>query len=507
VFAVGSVGARAFYNRTMADLHTAAQIRRIDHAAIVHGRISGLELMQRAAEAAFACLVRRWPAVRRVLVLAGTGNNGGDALLVAERALRRGLEVEVIGLPGARSGDAVRACGRFHAAGGVIQEAAPDTSISRADVVVDGLFGTGLSRPIEGIAARLVQQINETSMPVLALDVPSGLDADTGAPLGPCVRADATITFVGWKRGLFTGDALDLCGTTELATLDVPARAFADVAVDAQLIETSILDRLPARPRNALKGLFGHVLVIGGDLGMGGAARLCGEAALRCGAGLVSVATRSAHRVALHAGRPELMVRGVDDAAALAALFDGTDVLALGPGLGRADWGRALWNAALDSARPAVIDADALNLLAASPRALPAGSVLTPHPGEAARLLGCAVANVQADRYAAVRELASRHAAVVILKGAGSLVGTPDGSVAVCRWGNPGMASGGMGDVLTGVVAALLGQGLDARDAACIGVALHARAGDLAAGSAPRGLLASDLFEPLRQLVNGMDRG
>ena len=493
------------YNRTMTALYTAAAVRRIDRAAIERCAIPGFVLMQRAADAAFASLERRWPTARRVLVLAGIGNNGGDALLVAERVLRGGFEVDVIGLPGERRGDALRAQDRFRAAGGVVRDAANDAPLPRADVVVDGLFGIGLARPLDGLAARLVERLNDGCMPVLALDVPSGLDADTGMPRGECVRADATITFVAWKRGLFTGDAFDCCGETELASLDVPADAFAGVAADSEFIEACIFDRLPPRHRNAHKGLFGHVLAVGGDHGMGGAVRLCGEAALRCGAGLVSVATRAAHVIALHAARPELMAHGVEDAEAIAPLLERADVVALGPGLGRGDWARALWDAALDRAKPTVVDADALNLLAASPRALPANSVLTPHPGEAARLLGCTIAQVQADRFAAAHELASRHAAVVVLKGAGSLVAAPDGRVAVCRGGNPGMASAGMGDVLTGVVAALLAQGLDAWDAARLGVAVHAKAGDLAAGSAPRGLLAGDLFDPLRRLLNGGD--
>jgi NAD(P)H-hydrate epimerase len=244
------------------------------------------------------------------------------------------------------------------------------------------------------------------------------------------------------------------------------------------------------------------VLAIGGDHGMGGAIRLAGEAALRCGAGLVSLATRESNVAAVIAGRPELMARGIEDARSLESLLAHATVIALGPGLGRSDWGVSLWRPAMSTALPLVVDADALNLLAAEPRTLP-NAVLTPHPGEAARLLGCDVAAVQSDRFAAVRALAERYAAVVVLKGAGSLIGGAHGRVAVCPWGNAGMATAGMGDVLTGVIAALLAQGLSPWDAACTGVALHARAGDVAAGDAPRGLVASDLFAPLRELANG----
>jgi NAD(P)H-hydrate epimerase len=247
------------------------------------------------------------------------------------------------------------------------------------------------------------------------------------------------------------------------------------------------------------------VLAIGGDRGTAGAIRLCGEAALRAGAGLVSVATQAEHIAALNAARPELMAHAVNGPQALQPLLARAGVLALGPGLGQGAWGHALWLAALDSGKPLVLDADGLNLLARDPRRFAQPAVLTPHPGEAARLLGATVAQVQADRFAAARALAARYGAVAVLKGAGSLVAEPDGRLDVCPWGNPGMASGGMGDLLTGIVAALLAQGCSAPEAARLGVGLHARAGDLAVrGEGERGLLASDLLAPLRRLLNGI---
>jgi ADP-dependent NAD(P)H-hydrate dehydratase / NAD(P)H-hydrate epimerase len=263
---------------------------------------------------------------------------------------------------------------------------------------------------------------------------------------------------------------------------------------------------LPMRSRDAHKGCHGHVLAIGGDHGTAGAIRLCGEAALRSGAGLVSVATQPEHLFALNAARPELMAHAVADPSALAPLLARASVLAVGPGLGRGSWGRALWQAALDSRLPRVLDADGLNLLAAAPRCFDGlAAVLTPHPGEAARLLDCDVAAVESDRFAAARALAKRYGGVLVLKGAGSLIADPDGGLAVCPWGNPGMASGGTGDLLTGIIAALLAQGCTAWQAACLGVGLHARAGDLAARDGERGLLASDLLIPLRHLLNGLD--
>ncbi len=483
-------------------LYTVEQVRRIDRQAMLRLGVTGFELMQRAATAAFALLRRRWPEARRLVLLAGSGNNGGDAFLLGVLALREGFAVEAIALTAASTGDAQQARAAFVAAGGRVTLAEASVTLQSADVHVDGLFGTGLTRAVDGAAANLIDALNASRHVVLALDVPSGLDADSGTRFGACVCADATISFVAWKRGLFTADAVDACGALELATLDLPDTAHAGIDADAELLDETIARVLAPRRGNVNKSTFGHVLVVGGEEGMGGAVHLCGEAAMRCGAGLVSVATRTSQVIALNAARPELMARGVDAAAELAPLLARAKVVAIGPGLGQGAWSRALFDAALASGNAMLIDADALNLLAQTPRALAIPVVLTPHPGEAARLLGCDIATVQRDRFTAVRAIATRYCAVVVLKGAGSLVADPQGRVALCRWGNPGMSTAGMGDVLSGVIAALLAQGLGAWDAARLGVALHARAGDLAAGDAPRGLLASDLFAPLRRLAN-----
>ena len=484
-------------------LYTAAQVRAIDACATGRFGIAAEVLMQRAAQAAFDVVRRRWPAARRLTLLAGGGNNGGDALLLGVLARTAGLEVDAVVCGEARGREAVRARLAFVAAGGRVLDAG--SPLPPGDVVVDGLFGSGLSRPIEGAAATLVGDVAGLHRPVLALDLPSGLDPDRGIARGPCIRADATVCFVAWKRGLFTADGPDACGTLELAMLDVPPEAYGEQPTQVELMQADT-DALPApRPRNSDKSRFGHVLAIGGDAGMAGAIRMTGEASLRCGAGLVSIATRGAHLAAINAARPELMAHAVEHVDDLVPLLARATVVAIGPGLGRGDWGRALLDAALASGKPLVLDADALNLLAANPRVLPPDCVLTPHPGEAARLLACDVAAVQGERFAAAGELARRHGAIVVLKGAGSLVAAPEGRIAVCPWGNPGMASGGMGDLLTGVIAALRAQHLSAWDAACTGVALHARAGDAAAQRGGRGMIASDLLSPLRRLVNGAD--
>lgn len=476
-------------------LFTTAQVRALDQAAI-DGGITGIELMERAARAALDALQRRWPQARKVCALCGPGNNGGDGFLVATLARAAGMQANVVATSEHSAGDAALARERFVREGGCMVTVAPD--LPDADVYVDALFGSGLNRAPAGDAAKLIQALNSQSRPVLALDVPSGLDSDTGVAFDPCVRAAATTCFVGWKRGLFTAQGADQCGERSLATLDIPANAYTDP--DATLL---VPMAVPPRPGDSHKGRYGHVLAVGGDLGAGGSVRMCGEAAARVGAGLVSIATREANVGAILGARPELMPHGVHVPRNLEPLLARASVLAVGPGLGRDDWGHGLWQAALDAGKPTVLDADGLNLLADHPRALPEACVLTPHPGEAAHLLATSIAKVQADRFAAARAIAQKYRAVAVLKGAGSLIADADGRVAVCPWGNPGMASGGMGDVLTGVIAGLLAQGLSARDAACLGVGLHARAGDLAARAGERGLLASDLFAYLRALVNG----
>ena len=482
-------------------LYTVEQVREIERAALAGLNVSGHDLMRRAASAALGSLRRHWPLARHVCICCGPGNNGGDGFLLGVLAREAGLQVEMVAMEGAAShGDAAQARREWEA-GGRVHLWDAQCRLPVTDVLVDALYGIGLNRAPEPAAAQLIDAMHASGKPVLALDVPSGLDADNGDCPGAVIRADVTVTFIVGKRGLHTGRAADQVGELELASLGVPESVHAHVHPDAKLL---VAAAMPPRARYANKGSNGHVLVIGGGHGMAGAARLAGESALRAGAGLVSVATLTEHVLALNAGRPELMVHAVDGAPALSPLIERAGVLALGPGLGQGDWAHALWQAALDADKPLVLDADGLNLLARKPCTFTVPAVLTPHPGEAARLLGVSIADVERDRFAAVRELARCYAATVVLKGSGSLVANPDGRLDVCPWGNPGMASGGMGDLLTGIIAALMAQGCTAWQAACLGVGLHARAGDLAALQGERGLLASDLLVPLRALGNGI---
>jgi NAD(P)H-hydrate epimerase len=489
----------------------------LDATAIRELGIPGIVLMKRAGQALLAALTARWPAIGRICVVCGSGNNAGDGYVVAGLALARGLAVQLLqtGDPARLHGDAARARD-WAATQGVridrIEQATGPIEIV-GDVIVDALLGTGITGTVRPAYAEAIAMIAEAGRPVVAVDVPSGLCSDTGRVLGRAVKADLTVTFIAVKRGLLTGAGPALTGTLVYDDLDLPAALRTGGAGIATLRWADVRAEFPRRTATAHKRDAGHVAILGGDHGMGGAVAMAGEAALRVGAGLVSVATRSSHLSAILGRRPELMVRAIDEAAGdaaqvaaidLQALLERATVVAVGPGLGQGPWGQAVLAAAVASGRPLVLDADALNLCAAS-GARPKAAVVTPHPGEAARLLGTDTTGVQADRFAAVRSLAQQFGAAAVLKGAGSLV--DDGTeVSICLHGNPGMASAGMGDVLTGVIAGLLAQGLLPAAAARLGVALHSRAGDQAAGARGQvGLLATDLIAAFAALLNAGD--
>jgi hydroxyethylthiazole kinase-like uncharacterized protein yjeF len=500
-------------------LLSAAQIQALETRLATDGAPPAI-LMQRAGEALLRCLRANWPEARRVLVVVGPGNNGGDGYALARLLdARPDTQATIVRLAEPRASEARAAADAWSATGGDVDAWCADGNLPAADVIVDALFGVGLSRALEGEAKALVDAINDHPAPVLAVDLPSGMDADTGSSAGPVIRATRTLCLLARKRGLFTGRAADLTGAVDFADLGATS-LFGDDDVDvdaaveivgrrspggfavARLLERGDLKRwLPRRSRSAHKGDHGYALVAGGDVGMAGAVTIAGHAALRAGAGLVSIATRDAHAMSSGQARPEIMRHGVEDAGAFAALLPHADALAIGPGMGTTAWGRMLFDAALKVTCPIVFDADALNLLARSPRALGDRVVLTPHPGEAGRLLDRPTDAVEADRFAAARELARRFDCVVVLKGAGTII--DDGRrTFVCPFGNPGMASGGMGDALAGIVAGFMAQGLSAADAAAAGVLAHALAGDRAARLGERGVTASDLIECLRMVVN-----
>jgi ADP-dependent NAD(P)H-hydrate dehydratase / NAD(P)H-hydrate epimerase len=491
------------------ELWSAAQVRELDRRAIEGHGIPGRELMERAGAFALDALLQRWPASRTITIVCGPGNNGGDGYVVGRLARRAGLSVRLLSVndPDGLRGDAALALADFRREGGRVQQWDGRGDPGGDGPVVDALLGTGLARDLDGAFEAAVGSMNETGRPIVALDIPSGLHADTGRILGAAVRAELTACFIGLKLGLFTGRGPALAGTIAFSSLGVPTDLDSGLDPVARRLGAAVLgDWLPPRPRDAHKGRFGHVLVIGGDEGMGGAVRLAAEGALRAGAGLVSVATRPAHIGAILAARPELMCHDAADPVRLDMLFARATVIAIGPGLGRSSWGKRLLQSALETGLPCVLDADALNLLAdeETPRNNDRW-VLTPHPGEAGRLLGSDVATVEADRPAAVRRLRARHGGVAVLKGAGTLICGATSSLWLCDRGNPGMASGGMGDILTGLVAGLAAQLGDLERAACAGVLVHALAADAAASSGERGLIASDVLESIRPLVNPVD--
>lgn len=486
-------------------LYSAQQVRELDRQAIRRFNLSGSELMQRAGAAALARLRQRWPTAQRLCVLVGTGNNGGDGFVLARLAQESGLRVVVLQL-GDREriqGDAATHAQRWAGLGGAWEDF---KSLPRdCDLLVDAMLGSGLQRPLRGEFRTAVEAVNMHHAPVLAIDIPSGLDADHGVILGAAVRADLTVSFIGLKRGMFTADAVDCCGEIQFDALELPAAVYASQIPSARRVDwAQQATRVRPRRRSAHKGHFGHVLVIGGDLGFGGAPLLAGEAAARAGAGLVSIATRKRHVPALLALRPELMVHKAHRGKQLQVLLEQSNVVLAGPGLGQRKWGRRLFHQVLQERRPLVLDADGLNLLAECSGMRRDDWVLTPHPGEAARLLDVCVAEIQADRFAAVEALQRRYGGTVVLKGAGTLVLGPGHTPpAVCSDGNPGMASGGMGDALGGVIAGLMAQGWSPAEAAELGVCLHAAAADRAARvEGERGLLARDLMPHLRRLGN-----
>jgi NAD(P)H-hydrate epimerase len=485
-------------------VYSTSQVRELDRRAIeLHG-IPGYELMCRAGAAALDVLEASWPNARRVLVYCGAGNNAGDGYVVARLARASGLHAEVVAVVPTEGlkGDALRAAADCRAAGVPIQPFHADPANgAKFDVLVDALLGTGAARTLDGDFAAAVAAIGAARKPVLALDVPSGLHADTGLPLGAAVHADVTVTFVGLKQGLFLGNASDYAGRLEFAGLGIPAEAADGMAPALERLTGADLDRaLPKRLRSAHKGTNGTLLIVAGGPGMPGAARLAAEAALRTGAGLVHVAAHASSLAAVLAGRAEVIGHAADVPADLDHLLETADGAVLGPGLGKSGWARALWRRVLDSNLPLIVDADGLNLLAEHPEAR-GRWVLTPHPAEAARLLGSTTVEVQRDRRTAALEIARRFAAVTVLKGACSLVAV-DEAVTVCDRGNPGMATAGMGDVLSGVLGALCVQTRNLTASARAGVLLHALAGDSAAGSEERGTIASDLLPQLRRWAN-----
>jgi NAD(P)H-hydrate epimerase len=502
----------------------AEAMRRVDARAVSELGIPGPVLMENAgrgaAEALLAALPERGLRARglRVAVVCGRGGNGGDGLVVARRLKRAGARPEVLlaAPPAALRGDAAEKYRELRRAGltaRVVEDAAAAApALRRADVVVDALLGTGARGAPEPLVAALIEAINASGRPVLALDLPSGLPADGGPPPGPAVRAWLTATFAAPKPGLVLGPGADLAGRVVVVPIGVPDAEVARGAQTFVLEATDVAPLFPRRPRDVHKGTYGHLLVVAGSVGKTGAAALCARAALRAGTGLVTVATAASAQPTVAALTLEAMTEPLPETAArsvgvkarepIAALAEARDAVALGPGLGLDHETRALARELIATLpRPMVVDADALTALADHLdvlRGVPAPRVLTPHPGEMARLVGGGAEDVQRDRLGVARAFATAHGVLLVLKGARTLIALPDGRVLINPTGNAGMASGGTGDVLTGVLGALLARGIDAARAAPAGVYLHGLAGDVAAERVgEEALIAGDIIEAL----------
>ena len=485
-------------------LYTAMQVRGIDYAAIHESGIAGYDLMCRAGAAVVAHALKYFPDCINWLVMCGPGNNGGDGYVVARLAVDAGIRVTVCSLlnPEKLKGDAAQACNDWQARGGQVRQW-PMTDDAAFDLALDAMLGTGIDRQVDGEFRRAINYLNRLDCPRLAIDIPSGLNADTGCVMGCAVRALLTVTFVGRKRGMYTADGPDCCGHIEFDNLAIPERAAGQQSAGAGALLTAayLTEVIEPRSRNTHKGSFGHVLAVGGMAGMSGAIRLCGEAALRSGAGRVTLLTDSVHAGFINLARPELMVKAIGADGELPVVPGVDHVIAVGPGLGVSPWSESLFRNCLEAQAALVVDADGLNLLAQQMRREKperGNWILTPHPAEAARLLSCTVTEIQQDRVDAAITLAVRLSACVVLKGCGTIVASPSGEYAICPLANPGMATAGSGDVLTGIIAALLGQKLSCFEAAKAGVLAHAMAGDIAAEKGGEmALIAGDIIDRL----------
>ncbi|MFA6409909.1 MAG: NAD(P)H-hydrate dehydratase [Gammaproteobacteria bacterium] len=492
--------------RNPTKLYRTEQIRALEEIATSKYQITPAVLMERAAAAALQALRSNWPLANKIAIFTGKGNNGGDGYVLARLAKSAGLDVTIFYLtePKELTGlakEAALACQNIDVTIQPFQE----NKLDDFDIFVDAILGIGLIGNLNPIYHQAIEMINKKPTPILAIDIPSGLDANTGAVHGTSIKATTTITFLGLKQGLLTGMAKEFCGTILCDDLDLPEEAYKSQNASAEILELPLLlKHLPKRARIAHKGAFGHVLVIGGDYGMAGAVQLSAEAAAHSGAGLVSVATRPEHVPVMGITRPEIMYHAVASYRDLLPLLPKATVIAIGPGLGFSTWGRELLACVLNNTvnTPLIIDADALNILATH-QYKRTNWILTPHPGEAGRLLRTTSAEIQNDRFRAVHSLQKRYSGVVVLKGSGTLIADGVNPPKICSAGNPGMASGGMGDILSGIIAALLAQGLSLSQAASLAVILHATAGDLAATElGERGLLASYLLPWVRKLIN-----
>ncbi|WP_306331509.1 NAD(P)H-hydrate dehydratase [Vibrio injensis] len=483
--------------------YTPQQVKQGEQLAAKAQGLEMFRLMERAGQAVFTIALAQYPASHHWLVCCGSGNNGGDGYIVARLAQSVGIQVTVwqFGDPECLRDDARKAYYHWLDSGGEVFPCS-DTIPDHIDVIIDGLLGIGIKGAVRPKLQAVIETINDHSAPVVAIDVPSGLCALTGCALGSAIYAQHTVSFVGLKQGLVTGKARDYVGHLHFAGLGIEEAFNAQNSPTLKAIDVKSPQRyLQPRARTAHKGLHGKALFIGGNSGMGGAAILAVQACVRTGSGLNAALVHPGNTTAMLVSCPEVMVASWSEANLLEQRLAWCSVIAIGPGLGRDEKAQQLIREVQSINKPKVMDADALFFLAQS-ACFDQQRIITPHPAEAARMLATDVEIIEADRFQAARALQQKYGGVVVLKGAGTLVYDGE-SLYVCLAGNPGMASGGMGDVLTGVIASLLAQGLSLFDAAKVGVLIHSQAADQNAHEhGERGLIASDLIPHLRRLVN-----
>lgn len=493
-------------------LYSVDSVVQLEQVAIQQIGIPAYELMKRAGKAVYELISSRFPQHKKILVLCGAGNNAGDGYVVARLARENGFDVSVISLidPTALKNEALLAYQDWLDVGEVYHT---DLSlVEQADIIVDALLGTGLRREVSGTWADWITAVNSSSKPVIAVDIPSGLLADTGAIAGTAIQAELTVSFIGLKQGMFTAQANDVCGEIIFDDLGLPDEAYSQVTADACLVKAIDYSLLVKRKPSSNKGSFGHVLIVGGNSGMPGAVILAAKAALRTGAGLVTIITVAENLTAICSAVPEAMVKSCE-AGSVAKVLSEASVsnvthVAIGMGLGQDEWSLELLRGCIRLNKMMLIDADALNLIARHEIKINSSLVITPHPGEAARLLSTETvlnsADIQQNRFAAINRLhemfATADPCAVILKGSGSLVFDGE-TMKVCCLGNAAMAAPGMGDVLSGIIIALMAQGINISDAAELAVCLHASAAGQLTGDKTRGLVASDIIDALPEVL------
>ena len=498
------------------NLYTSQETKKLDSLAIRRQKVPAYTLMERASEFSFNVLLNNWPNTKKVFVFCGNGNNAGDGYLIAHLAKEIGLESFIIqASPSSKISGASKKAFELATASKVkkISISGFKKKSLRDSVIVDALLGTGINGTVRSRISKLILEINKKSKntPVLSVDIPSGICANRGIGLGAHIQADVTATFIGRKRGCFTSIGRTASGNVVFDDLGISSSTKNQIKTNCHLLDMEKnLPKLKNRKGDAHKGDFGHVLVIGGDKGFGGAAILASKAAVLSGSGLVSLATRSIHVEAALSSCPELMVTGIESGQDLEALLTKSTVVVIGPGLGQSAWSEQMLQRTFMEAKsrnlPVVLDADGLNLLSKLKfsTGTPKKMVSTPHPGEAARLLNKEVSEIQKDRFKSVIGLEKKLGSVCVLKGSGSLVCYKKGGeqeIGVCGAGNTGMAKGGMGDVLAGLIGSFISQGLSLVEATETAVDLHSKAADIGSLELGMTITPTDVIRNIRYFL------